>query len=502
MPAVRGHAYNCQAGNRYRASVEKPENSMKHSFLSTLFNALTDKEIDSLEQFVRSPYFNRGANQDKLPALFYILKQDPGNPPEKEEIFKLLYPDTPWVPGKVDKLMSEFASLLRQFLLIEHRMEDGNSFGNQLEWAVILRKRGLSGRYSTVINKAEQMLEESPVESLEHYYHQFQLAYEKYDLQSQSNHLKNDLNLVETITRLDIYYLARRVELLNFLLLQRKMVRIEVPERLLIEHTGFVPIDDLDNNALLSLSLKINEQLVSDRPSADNIHEIFTRLQENEHRIDPVTRQNFYAYLRNLCTLLIQMGDTSFLETLHNIQRDNLSKGYLFVDGKLTPSAYLSIVRTAVRIGRQEWALGFIEDYKDYLFNEAAKNDYYFLTKAECLFSMERYEEALDVLPANFADVLYLTHCRRLELKIYYELQSDLLPYKLDAYKMFISRASKKKLSDVLREFESNFANLLLQIVQCPPQDPARKEKIAARIKEKKSVADREWLLEKIAARR
>lgn len=475
---------------------------MKHSFLSTLFNTLTEKELASFERFIQSPYFNYGANQDKLLAFFYFLQQNPGDPPGKEEIFKLLYPDTPWVPGKIDKLMSEFANLLRQFLLIEQRMEDGNSFGNQLDWAVILRKRGLSSRYGTVINKAAQMLEENSVESLEHYYHEFQLAYEQYDLESQSNQLKNDLNLVETISRLDIYYLARRVELLNFLLLQRKMVRIEVPDHLLLDYTGFVSKNDIDNKALLSLSLKINEQLASDRPSADNIHEIFTRLQENEHRIDPVTRQNFYAYLRNLCTLLVQMGDKSFLETLHNIQRDNLRKGYLFVDGKLTPSAYLSIVRTAVKVGRQEWALAFIEEYKDFLFNEAAKDDYYCLTKAECLFSLQRYGEALDVLPANFSDVLYLTHSRRLELKIYYELQSDLLPYKLDSYKMLISRASKKVLSDALREFESNFANMLLQIIQCPPGDIARKEKIAARIKEKKSVADREWLLEKIAALR
>lgn len=475
---------------------------MKHSFLSTLFSTLTDKEITSFERFIQSPYFNYGANQNKLQALFDVLKKNPGDLLEKENIFKLLYPDTLWAPNKIDKLMNELTNLLRQFLLIEQQMEDGNSFSNQLGWAVILRKRGLSSKYKTVFHKAAQVLDENTVESLEHYYHDFQLAYEKYDLESQCNQLKNDLNLIETISRLDVYYLARRVELLNFLLLQQKMVRIDVPGRLLLDYTNFVPQDVINNNHLLSISMKINEQLASDRPSADTIHEIFTRLQKNEHRIDHVTKQNFYAYLRNLCTLLVQMGDSSFLETLHRIQRDNLSKGYLFVDGKLTPSAYLSIVRTAVKVGRQEWALDFIEEYKDYLFNEAEKYGYYCLTKAECLFSLKRFDETLDVLPTNFSDMLYLTHCRRLELKTYYELQSDLLTYKLDSYKMLISRASKKVLSDSLREFESNFANLLLQIIQCPPKDNARKDKIALRIKEKKSMAEREWLLEKIATLR
>ncbi|HRF38937.1 MAG TPA: hypothetical protein PK198_09110, partial [Saprospiraceae bacterium] len=160
-----------------------------------------------------------------------------------------------------------------------------------------------------------------------------------------------------------------------------------------------------------------------------------------------------------------------------------------------SPSAYLSIAKTAIKVGNTGWALSFVEDYKDLLFDEDEKEAYYRLNKAECLFSMGQFEEALDVLPAIFSDALYLTHCRRLELKLLYKLNSDLLSYKVDAYKMFLSRASKKLLSDMRREVEGNFINLLVQLINCPPGNKAKAAKIIQRIHEKRVVADKEWLM-------
>lgn len=476
---------------------QSQQHTMKQSFLSSLFNTLTESEISALESVVQSPYLYRGINQDKLLMMLYLLKENPDSPPEKEELSEILFPGMPWVPGKIDKLMSEFSHLIRLFLLIEPVLKETNSFDHQMEWAVTLRKRGLMSRYRTVNQHIADSISATDIESLDFYHQQFLFAYEKYDVESQSNQLKSDINIVDTIGKLDVYYLARRLELHNFLLLQQKMVRIDVPPHLSHMHANFIAPEEVEKNTLLKIALMINEQLSSERPSVAAIHDILTLLKKNESRIDPITLQNFYAYLRNFCTFLAQMGDISFVELLHTIQRDNLSKGYLFVDGKLTPSAYLSIVRTAVRVGEANWALQFIEKYKDYLFNEDSKHDYFHLTKAECLFAMKRFDEALDILPSSFVDVLYHVNCKRLELKLYYELKSDLLTYKLDSYKMFISRASKKVLSDTRREYESNFVNLLLQICQCPPFDTVKKEKIADRIREKKTVADRDWLLEK-----
>lgn len=94
----------------------------------------------------------------------------------------------------------------------------------------------------------------------------------------------------------------------------------------------------------------------------------------------------------------------------------------------------------------------------------------------------------------------YLLHGKRLELKALYELKSDLLTYKLDAFKMFLSRTSHKLLSDAQRQINADFANLLHQLTYSNPGDTKRPERLTKRIQDKKQAAEWRWLLEKAQA--
>ena len=89
---------------------------------------------------------------------------------------------------------------------------------------------------------------------------------------------------------------------------------------------------------------------------------------------------------------------------------------------------------------------------------------------------------------------------RLLEIKIYYELESDLLHYKIFAFRKYIERTAPKSLSAKLRKMNLHFLNLLLQICQSPAHDKKRSERLVARIMEKPLVSERAWLLEKARA--
>ncbi|HRD80848.1 MAG TPA: hypothetical protein PLL53_08830 [Saprospiraceae bacterium] len=468
---------------------------MKRGFVFSLLSTFSDEEAAAFDLFLQSPYYTRGANQDKSRVLLKEIIRGLKESPEQNTLYERVFPETPFVQGKLDKLMSELSAYARQFLIVRQNERKVDSFDDAMDWAFILRRRGLWARYAAGLEKAEKILNDSPIESLDWYYDRFRLAYERYDMASQENKLKGDLQILPAMSSLDTYYLACRVEMVNLLLLQQKVTRVETPRSSRIPYFSLISEEALQENVLLRVALKINEQLIQDKPSAIVFHEIHALIQCNENKIAPQVLQNFYAYLRNLCAFLIQMEDDSFLSVLHDIQKDNIAKGYILLDGKLSPSAYLSIAKTAIKVGNTGWALSFVEDYKDLLFDEDEKEAYYRLNKAECLFSMGQFEEALDVLPAIFSDALYLTHCRRLELKLLYKLNSDLLSYKVDAYKMFLSRASKKLLSDMRREVEGNFINLLVQLINCPPGNKAKAAKIIQRIHEKRVVADKEWLM-------
>jgi hypothetical protein len=142
--------------------------------------------------------------------------------------------------------------------------------------------------------------------------------------------------------------------------------------------------------------------------------------------------------------------------------------------------------------------LEFIESHRNRVVGQNESNDFYGLNKACYLFEAKRYDEALDLVPASFTYMDIHLMARRLELKIYYETQSDLLPYKIDAFKMFVSRAGQKVMSPYLKEYNTNFINLLYQLSQSIPGDKKRASRLLERAQEKGKITESRWLIEKI----
>jgi hypothetical protein len=221
-------------------------------------------------------------------------------------------------------------------------------------------------------------------------------------------------------------------------------------------------------------------------------------IQKYETRFTPERLAEFYTYLRNFCILLLDEGKNEVLPTLHEIQLDNLKRGYFYMEGKILPNALLTVTLTALNLGKTEWAFAFVEEHKDRIIDENETHDFYRTNKALCYFTERNFDAALEIIPFGSSYSYFHLLARRLELKIYYELDSDLLPYKIDAFKMFISRAGNKVLSEKLHELNVNFINFLRQLSLSPKiRDKTRSAQLIKRIQEKKLVGERIWLLEK-----
>ena len=80
---------------------------MINSKLLATFRALTKKERDRLALFLQSPYFQKeGIGEDEI-RLFTYLHELPSIEDAEElakaKVFKVLYPDSPFVKGKLEK---------------------------------------------------------------------------------------------------------------------------------------------------------------------------------------------------------------------------------------------------------------------------------------------------------------------------------------------------------------------------------------------------------------
>ncbi|MBK6995036.1 MAG: hypothetical protein IPH31_08930 [Lewinellaceae bacterium] len=201
--------------------------------------------------------------------------------------------------------------------------------------------------------------------------------------------------------------------------------------------------------------------------------------------------------MRNTCTLLIDAGNLEFIPLLHAIHKDNLKRQYFLINGEISANAYLNLVQVATRARQTEWAKKFTEDYKGLITGGDEDQFFYRLNMAQCLFAEGKFEEASNHIPDAPSSSYYHHIARRLELKIYYELDSDLLPYKMEAFRKFIERTASKNIANNLKTLHINFIHFLLQLSQSPRKDKKRSALLIERINNKKLVAERSWLLEK-----
>jgi hypothetical protein len=246
------------------------------------------------------------------------------------------------------------------------------------------------------------------------------------------------------------------------------------------------------------LAQKIFE-LYSNPPSQEAFNDFLKILNNHKNKINDTDIKQYYTYLRTYCNNLIVSGRSDLYPVLHEIHKDNLESGYYYhlKDRLINCGSFFNIVNTALKVNNFEWSLEFIESHKNRIVGDNENQDYYRLIKANFLFYQKKYDNALDFIPSASNNLDFHLLARRLEIMIYYETKSDLLTYKIDAFKMYLSRSNKKILSEDNYELNSNFVNTVYQLNQASPGDSQKKALILQKIDEKKQIIAKDWLVEK-----
>lgn len=480
---------------------------MEQSQLIELVKTIQRDEKEHLLQFCTLKYFNGGRMRLLIGPLLEICLNQPWHLPDhklnKEKVYEALFPDQVWVDGKLEKVMVEAQKVVRAFLLNQYYFREENEFNQVFDFSKILRLRGLESRFKLTIARLKIIQEES-TERSEQYYHQQYLLEEAIHCQEcVENQSKGDLHIPRTMDAAVIYYHVCRLALLNRYLLQLMVTKFEIPDLMKLHlEDVHIPAEYLEESPLLRINCEVYRILKKKLPETSDVQLLFDLLRRYEKMLDGDSLSRFYGHIRNFAVLIVtaDRDKMDICYTLHELYVDNLERGYLHYEGKLPPARYYAVSDNALRVKQLDWAIAFIEKYKNDIYGENETNDMYRFVKANYLFTVGRFSECLDILPSNSSFVAYLLLGKRMEIKALYELQSDLLSYKLDAFKMYLSRTSTKILSDTQRQIHVDFANYFTQIMTSIPGDVKRSELVYKRIKENKQVAERTWLLAKALA--
>jgi hypothetical protein len=469
--------------------------------LGDLLNALSESEKIDFQRFVASPYFHdTHAIEEVLTLLTYLLGQKNNSSLEdgfdKELAYHAIFPDKKFVEKKIEKLLSVLHQLLKRFIIMRQRADQ--EFDGTIAQLTFFRERNLHNRFDNLSTTLLQSLAQEKKASHKTLKNQFLLDYEicSYDLAY--NAKKSHVKILETIESLEASFLFSKLELLNQCLMAQKKTFFEMPPEMkdIIDNT-FFPEALLQRHPILMLSYRLFRLLEKDLPEVSDFDSLQRLFDENEDNIDEGYIQVLYTYLRSLCAMLVNNNQVTYLPILFKLHQKHYEKGYLTPNGLIYPFTLLSVSNTALLLGEIEWCDTFIEETAFKIMSENPDRDFYKICKANLLFFKKQFEEALAILPTTFNNFDFLLFARRLEIKCYYELKSDLLDYKVDAFKMYVSRASKA-ITEQVRERNANFINLLTQINNSRIDDAQRAKKLMARIESKQLITDREWLIEKV----
>lgn len=476
---------------------------MFNTQLIDLLKSVPQEWLDEADLYLQSRFHNRGQRYHDICTLFKILKPfhpDYDHPSlERPVIYAQLFPGQEIIKGKLEKVISDTLGLLRSFLLHQHYGRPENNFQHAMDWAQMLKFLGKTDKYEQFMEKSKQELFTQSNLSNKYFLQKLQFEYEILSWRNMNNTTRGDINLANTFSALLDYYEVSRLELSNLLLLQQKVTTVSSTD-VMQSAISQSPLVAPEQNIMLEISTKINHLLKNEQPSLDDFHHLMNLLLIHESQIAPLTLRDYYTYLRNICSLLINKGVVGISPILHQLQRDNLSRGYLTINNKLHILAFSNINRVALFVGNVDWASEFVEEYKDRLFGDQNLNDHYLLNKALCLFARKEFDKALSLLPHTLNNFVNHMLARRLEIMCYYETRSEILLSKLDAFKVYVWRASNKLLSPAMQDANKSFVNLLYQLITTQPGDNAKLKRLLAKLENPKDIAEYSWLSAKITA--
>ena len=468
---------------------------MENSKLVELIRALNTKELKRLALFLDSPYHNSGPRAVLLKRLFEVIRD---GELDQQQIFSDLYPDLPFVEGRVEKLMSLLVNLVQQFIQHE-QLSQADRPQMSLKLSKFFREKGLEKRFLLNLNQMQAQLSRNPVQSLEHNYLQFQLEYERSIFQATKNQRSDDLNLLKSIKAFDHYYLLGKLSHIVTILAQTVHASLDITRAMrVVEELDLDELcADFPDDAHLQALLEAYK-ILSKYPSENAEKEFLALrsiLKEKSASIPANAMQMLHTILRNYAISNYTKGNQDYLQISFELYQQHLELGYLYYDGKLTPSVLKNIVTIGLRCQAYDWIEQFLEAHQHKITGTEFPEDIYNFNLANLYFHQKNYEQAINLLGDKYSDLYFNTAARRLEIMIYYELNSPLLEPKMEAFKIYIFRLAKTKLPQKRKDLNNHFLDLLRQFIHPKTyKNQERIQKLYEKLDGMDVVAERDWL--------
>jgi hypothetical protein len=436
---------------------------MLNTALFDILKKFTKDETKEFDLLINSPYFNRKSAVIKFWEVIKRYAPYYASPElEREKIYSKIFPGKAFNYGTMKNLVYDLTKLAEK--LIELKTYERDHIRRSLNMLEGYLERGLNSNFEKNIDQAEKNLEQKKGEMS--YYsnkHLLGVLRQNYLIQQDKHYMTRDL-IHSANENLTLGYFIDIIDNnYNSLFMQGELSGIS--------NNDFIEkvLAFYDSNPVeMDFKVKIYYYafMLVWNGSTGYFDELKNQLEGNLDKLSNEHKYNFFVALANFCLKKYNEGQDEFVRKEHDIYRFMIENGIFSIDKikNMDGTFYKNVAVTAIKSGECEWAVNFIEKYKD-MVEEDVRENYYFHALIEYHIKLKNFQEARSYLArikhTNYVDKLNIKQWEIItsyELKLFEELR-----YIIDAARHFLQ--SDKKISEPRKKRLSNFVQVVNRLV-------------------------------------
>jgi len=479
-------------------------NESKCYFALSLFNK---KELQELEDFVQSPFFNKDKS---IIRLYQWLKKhferNKPHPLTKRIAYIKTFPDRrkPTDPMSlhesraINNVLSKLTKLIFRFLKWK-AIEKNEAYNDHLLLQSFL-DRNATDLFRLHLTQIYPLSNTSTRISPSAYYNNFLLEYDysRWNLLQKSNVQKKD-NLQAVSDNLSLYYLTTQFQLSFEMLIMRMAYKTDYDLDFLDALFTITELPRFKNNALVKI-YKI-AVLMFKEDDSQHFNQLKKLLLVHDKNIAAQAQNDLYILATNFCTTRIIKGEAEYLEELFRLYQTMAEKN-LLAEGEYIPVDKMkNIISVGCKLEYFDWTRQLIENSKDLIVPRFRDSVYHFGIGVIHFYQNNLKEAIGHLIRVEDIDINYHLSGKIVMMKAYYDLDEDYSERTEQIFKSFIAYIKQNKIiSASYKESYTNFTKTLVGLYRIKHQVGKRSlEVVENRLNTYTRTSDKKWLLEKIA---
>ncbi len=471
--------------------------------LMTLLRSFSGYELQRFGKYLQSPYFNESEDLVKLFELLAEEFYEPKNEAEKDNlakkqaIWKSLYGEKTYNDGHIRRLFSELIRHVQSYLALERFRKE--PIQEQLLLLEILNEPDFDLHFAGVVRQSIILLEKMGLRDGNFHYYKSLLEEHLYQFTEKSDRSPEMLRSLENADfHLDCYYVSRKLRHYCDALGYRNFLSIEENINLPPDFLHWLERSKYLTEPIVNAYFLVTQMFLY--PDEEKFYdELKKLLKENQSFFRQGELKSLYIHLINYCIdTKINKGRIKFFEELFGIYDVMLNCNILTEKGVIDPQHYKLIISVGLQVKKFDWVENFIQGYTEKLPPEEQVNArIYNLAKVH--FQQQHYEKVIELLrEVEYQNLTYALGGKLMLLKTYYELNEYLaLDSLIDSFRIYLRR--NKLISKEVRQQYFNVLRFVKKLSAVMPGDREAIAKIRQEIDACKALADKAWILQKVA---